>query len=70
MKVKLIEKSPFFREEFGQGEPVWFEAGELFDVVETKVMRPDNRKWYKIKSKWFNKPLGGFHNPDGFQKQG
>jgi len=56
-----------FREGFGTSEPIWFEAGEIFEIVETKIMKHDNREWFKVKSKWFTKPMEGFHNPDNFE---
>ena len=56
MKIRLKEKQPMFKEELGS-DPIWFEAGEEFEVVETKIMKHDNREWFKVKSKWFTKPM-------------
>jgi len=68
MKLKLKEKEPMYRAgTFGISELIWFEAGEIFEVVETKVMKHDNKEWFKIKSKWFTNPMEGFHNPDSFE---
>jgi hypothetical protein len=66
MRLKLKEKLPMFREELGS-DPVWFEAGEEFEVVGTQTMKHDNRDWFKVKSKWFTKPMKGLHNPDDFE---
>lgn len=67
MKLKLKEKQPMFNEGFGTSEPIWFEAGEIFEVVEKKVMKHDNREWFRVKSKWFKNPMEGLHNPDNFE---
>lgn len=66
MKVKLLEDQLMLPSERVY-ETVWFKAGELFDVVETKVMKHDNKEWYKLKSHWLTKPLHGWHNPDDFE---
>ena len=48
-------------------DAIWFEAGEEFELIDTRVMKHDGREWYKVKSKWFNNPMAGFHNPDNFK---
>ena len=68
MKVRLLEEVPMLRDMDNPGEdPIWFKKGEIFEVVEKKVMRHDKREWYKVKSKWFTKPFEAFHNPDIFE---
>jgi hypothetical protein len=68
MKISKKEKLPMFRDIFGSGEIIWMDAGEEFEVIETKIMKHDNKKYYKVKSKWFNTPMQGFHNPDNFEQ--
>jgi hypothetical protein len=67
MKVRLKEKQPMFIKEFGTSDPVWFEAGEVFQVVMKKVMRHDNREWLSLKSIRIDQHLKGYHNPDYFE---
>lgn len=68
MKLKLKDKCPMFRsDEFGKGEPVWFEKGEIFEVIEKRVMRHDTIEYYKVKSEYFTKPMAGYHHPDSFE---
>jgi len=67
MKVKLKTKMPMFREEPETTEPIWFEEGEEFEVVSKEKVKHDGQEWYKIKSKWFRKPLKGLHNPYNFE---
>lgn len=66
MIVRLKERQPMFIDKLGNNEVIWFESGEIFEVVEIKRMKHDNREWFKVKSKWFTNSMAGFHSPDSF----
>jgi hypothetical protein len=62
MKVKAKEEIVFFYKD----NPTFYETGTEFEVVETKVMKHDNRKWYRIKI--HSCISDSFHNPDDFER--
>jgi len=69
LRLRLKEDQPMFREDDipNYSTPIFFKAGEEFEVIEKRIMKHDNREWFKIKSKWFSKPMQGFLNPDCFE---
>lgn len=63
-RVKLKQTMPLFY----KGVPTWYDAGELFDVLEEKALPALKEPFYRLQNVRWGVEIDGFSNPDSFEK--